>query len=464
MDELGAYRHGESGASRAPRQHRRDRGRGDHRRSRATRAATATRSTTSRWRPRWRSTWTGGPASSVPTPTTGLVTVRSGTSLRQLNADLHRLGLAMANLGDIDAQTIAGAMSTGTHGTGAKLGVLATQIEALETGPRRRFGGQLFGVRAAGAVQRGPRRARRARRDQHVDVALRAVVRAARQGVARPAGRGARGVRRPLPRSRTTSSSTGSPHSDRVIIKRNNRIDHPAAGRCRGSGSSTSTRSSRTRRSARCAGSRGPCRRTTRPLNGVCGALVSERVYSDYSHNVFVTPRRVRFVETEYAVPRAGTAGRDRASCGRRAGRVDDAVIVPCEVRVAAADDIWLSTAQGRDTAYISMHQALGMPYRSSSTCSHAIAASVGGRPHWGKMHNLDRRALRDALPALRRLPPGPRRRRPRPARSPTPTWTGSSADRLTSRAGCTTHDMRHTARAWHKRCDQGVAVTSICS
>ncbi len=63
---------------------------------------------------------------------TGLVTVRSGTPLYELNADLHRLGLAMPNLGDIDAQTIAGAVSTSTHGTGAKLGVLATAITALE--------------------------------------------------------------------------------------------------------------------------------------------------------------------------------------------------------------------------------------------------------------------------------------------------------------------------------------------
>src|SRR5215468_7928739 len=62
----------------------------------------------------------------------GIVTVRSGTTLRALNAALDTLGLAMPNLGDIDAQTIAGAISTGTHGTGARLGGLATQVAALE--------------------------------------------------------------------------------------------------------------------------------------------------------------------------------------------------------------------------------------------------------------------------------------------------------------------------------------------
>src|SRR4051794_21020644 len=73
--------------------------------------------------------WTGIERVDVAT---GHVTVRSGTTIRQLNAELDALGLAMTNLGDIDAQTIAGAISTGTHGTGARLGGIATQIVALE--------------------------------------------------------------------------------------------------------------------------------------------------------------------------------------------------------------------------------------------------------------------------------------------------------------------------------------------
>jgi FAD/FMN-containing dehydrogenases len=73
--------------------------------------------------------WTGITAADTAS---GLVTARSGTTLRALNAELSGLGLAMANLGDIDAQTLAGALSTGTHGTGARLGGIATQVEALE--------------------------------------------------------------------------------------------------------------------------------------------------------------------------------------------------------------------------------------------------------------------------------------------------------------------------------------------
>src|SRR5689334_11642549 len=65
-------------------------------------------------------------------PATGLVTVPAGMRLHALNQVLWDAGLAMSNLGDIDVQTVAGAVSTGTHGTGQELGGLATQIRALE--------------------------------------------------------------------------------------------------------------------------------------------------------------------------------------------------------------------------------------------------------------------------------------------------------------------------------------------
>src|SRR3954463_4945266 len=62
----------------------------------------------------------------------GRVMVGAGTGLGKLNAGLAAFDLAMANLGDIDKQTISGAISTGTHGTGARLGGLATQVVALD--------------------------------------------------------------------------------------------------------------------------------------------------------------------------------------------------------------------------------------------------------------------------------------------------------------------------------------------
>ena len=79
---------------------------------------------------------------------TGMVTVPAGMRLHDLNRRLATHGLAMANLGDIDVQTIAGAISTGTHGTGARLGGLATQVRGARAGHRRRRGRALLADRA----------------------------------------------------------------------------------------------------------------------------------------------------------------------------------------------------------------------------------------------------------------------------------------------------------------------------
>jgi L-gulonolactone oxidase len=58
------------------------------------------------------------------------------------------------------------------------------------------------------------------------------------------------------------------------------------------------------------------------------------------------------------------------------------------------ADDIWLSTAYGRDTAYIAIHQYVGLPYQEYFAAFESIVASVNGRPHWGKLHTLESERL----------------------------------------------------------------------
>jgi FAD/FMN-containing dehydrogenase len=134
------------------------------------------------------------------------------------------------------------------------------------------------------------------------------------------------------------------------------------------------------------------------PLNRFSSAALSRRSYSDVSHRVFVTPRRVRFVESEYAVPRSSVL-EVLAELRREVPRLAEPVMFPVEVRVAAADDIWLSTANGRDTAYIAIHQYAGLPYRAYFSLFESVVATVGGRPHWGKVHTLDAGRLRPLYP-----------------------------------------------------------------
>lgn len=329
----------------------------------------------------------------------GLVTVRSGTTLRELNAALDTLGLALPNLGDIDVQTIAGAISTGTHGTGAGLGGLAAFVDALEL------------VLADGSA-----------------VSCSARVRPDLFAAAR-VGLGAFGVistvtlrcvpaftlaadERPMPYEEVISRFDEFaadndhfefywfPYGGSALVKRNNRI---AAGK------EVPPRMRKWRRfweyevmenvafGALCRTGRA-VPRLIRPLNRLASAALSRRSYSAPSHQVFATPRRVRFVESEYAVPRESLPG-VLAELRAAVPRLQEPVMFPVEVRVAAADDAWLSTAYGRDTAYVAVHQYAGLGYQEYFRTFEAITASVGGRPHWGKMHTLDAERLRELYP-----------------------------------------------------------------
>ena len=109
-------------------------------------------------------------------------------------------------------------------------------------------------------------------------------------------------------------------------------------------------------------------------LNRLSSAALSTRSYTETSYRVFVTPRRVSFVESEYAVPRESLV--DVLGELRRAvPRLADPVMFPVEVRVAAADDIWLSTAYGRETAYVAIHQYSGLPYQAYFDAFESIVA-----------------------------------------------------------------------------------------
>ena len=148
-------------------------------------------------------------------------------------------------------------------------------------------------------------------------------------------------------------------------------------------------------------------------VNSLASKALSARSYTDAPYKVFTSPRRVRFKEQEYAVPRehlAEVLGEVRELFSRNDWRIS----FPIEVRVAPADDLWLSTANGRDSAYIAFHVYYPAPHEDYFSQTEAVMTAVGGRPHWGKMHTQDAQYLRGVYPrfdefaALRdRLDPG---------------------------------------------------------
>ena len=71
----------------------------------------------------------------------------------------------------------------------------------------------------------------------------------------------------------------------------------------------------------------------------------------------------------------------------------------PVEVRVAAADDNWLSTAHGRASGYIAVHRYWRDEPTQYFEGVEAIMKSFDGRPHWGKMHFRDAASLATTYP-----------------------------------------------------------------
>ena len=327
-----------------------------------------------------------------------LVTLGAGTNLYQLPALLGPLGLALTNMGDIDKQTIAGATSTGTHGTGATFGGLATQVRAvtLVTADGSvltvKQGDELFPAVALGLGALGIL----------VEITIECV----------PAF---------LMRAVETSESFGSvtahwheridaadhfefyvwPHSDQVSTKTNTRLPGAAARKPLGavrewvddvfvanyvlSGMLNVGR---------------VFPGLTPPLNRLATRVSGNRTFTDISHEVFVSPRITRFREMEYNIPVEAVP--DALRDVRRMLDLKRLTIsFPIEVRAAASDDLWLSTASGRESGYIAFHKHFREDPTEYFAIMEEIMIGYGGRPHWGKMHTRDAESLATVYPRL---------------------------------------------------------------
>ncbi|TYP82813.1 D-arabinono-1,4-lactone oxidase [Blastococcus xanthinilyticus] len=328
----------------------------------------------------------------------GRVTVGAGTTLHRLGTELLRRGWSLTNLGDIDRQTVAGALATGTHGTGARFGGLATQVrglelvlpsgEVLDCDAQRHpevFGAARVGLGALGVVTAVTLQAEPA-------FALRAVegpgtLAAALEGFEE------------LMTSADHVEFYWFPHTDATLLKCNTRL--PLAEGLDPLPRWRAAWDDEVVANAAFAGVVAAGRRVPAlvpPLARFSARALGRRAWTDHAHRVFVSRRRVRFLEMEYAVPRS-----DAPAVLAELRRVHEAgdwrTAFPVEVRLAAADDVPLSPAVGRDVAWIAAH----VPARTEPgrwfDALESIAGEVGGRPHWGKLHGLDAAALRARYP-----------------------------------------------------------------
>jgi L-gulono-1,4-lactone dehydrogenase len=326
-------------------------------------------------------------------PASGLVRVEAGISLHALNRELLARGLALPNLGDIDIQSLAGALATATHGTGARLGNLSTQVEAMELvlgdGTVRTLTGDDGDLLRAARVGLGSLGAVTA-------VTLRCV----------PAFR-LRGVDRPEPLEDVLASLDERadahdhfefwtfPHSPLALTRTNDRTDEPAAPPPRPRAWLEDVLlDNHAFHAVNLAARRFP--RAIPWLNRFAARAAAEREQVDWSFRVFASSRLVRFDEMEYAIPR-GHAGEAVRACREILER--HPISFPIELRLVAGDDALLSPAHGRDTAYVAVHVFTGMDGEAMFREVEALMGDWGGRPHWGKRSFLTAARLAGRYP-----------------------------------------------------------------
>jgi len=322
----------------------------------------------------------------------GLVRIEGGAKLRTLGPQLAERGLGLENQGDIDAQSITGATATETHGTGARFTNLSARIVALRLvtasgevlslsegddflAARVSIGA--LGVISQVTVQTVPlytlhrtdeRRALTAtleRLDEFVD-------------------------------SNDHFEFFVFPYGDAALTRSTRRSDEAPtptpAWRRKVSEDLENVGLSLICRTGRRFPTAAPS------LNRVMTSLISEARVQDRAYKVYATERKVRFTEMEYAIP--------REHAREAIQRVIDLVhrrrlpiMFPLEVRFSAPDDSFLSTAHGRDTCYIAVHQYTGMEFETYFRAVEEIMDNYAGRPHWGKRHYQTAGTLRERYP-----------------------------------------------------------------
>ena len=366
----------------------------------------------------------------------GLATVEAGCPLHVLNAELLTRGLSLANMGDIQVQTVAGAIQTGTHGTGRDVGGMAAQVAGLElvladgttvtvtqggTTPQDPPGQPLPTAPSpstapsrptAPAVAAGPGSAGISPCSGLFDAArvglgalgvVTAVTFKVVPAFLLEAREGPMRWWEVIARLDELTSENEHfefywfPHTEVCLTKRNNRSPGPSRPLPRTRYLIDDEFLSNTVFGATCRlGHAVPG--VIKTVNGLASRALGARSYTDAAYRVFTSPRRVRFKEQEYAIPRKAlpdVLGEIRALFARRDWRIS----FPIEVRVTPGDDPWLSTAYGRDSAYIAIHVYHASPHQEYFRDVEALMTAAEGRPHWGKMHTRSADYLRRAYP-----------------------------------------------------------------
>lgn len=307
--------------------------------------------------------------------------VPAGMSIRQLTAELFGMGLALANQGDVNPQSIAGSMATGTHGTGRDLGSLSTFARGF-----RLIGADGESRWCDAAVLPDLFQA------QRLSLGLFGIAVEVEVEVVPAFFLAETLTKMPLAELREHFSDLEDthrhveffifPHADLAILK-----TLSLTGPCEAPDSTTDMEEAGFQMMLDAA--------AADPAN--VPALHQMVMQGNYDSNrqgpayaIFPSDRTIRFEEMEYEVPRV--AGFDALEAAIDLIRRKALPLAfPIEFRVVAGDDIWMSPMNKGPVASVSVHQYHTMDWRDAFAEVEAVLQSHGGRPHWAKRHTLTR-------------------------------------------------------------------------
>jgi FAD/FMN-containing dehydrogenase len=301
-------------------------------------------------------------------PETGLATVWGGTRISDLGEPLLAAGRALANQGDIDRQAIAGAVATGTHGTGRKHGSFSSTVRSVELMTAE---GELVTIDGA-----DPQRLRAA----SLSLGLLGVI--TRVTLATVPAYKLRERTQVLPFEECLDGFLATetamrnaefwwlPGHDRCALKTFVETDEA------------------------------PFRVETpeAPPGTIERYLKPDAV--DWSWRIYPSTRTVPFVEMEYTLPLA-----EGPAAMREVRRLMQTRHPDCtwavEYRTQPGETSLLSPTRGQESVTISVHQAMGLPYEPLFRDAEEVFLAHGGRPHWGKLHWLEREEIARLYPEV---------------------------------------------------------------
>ena len=322
-------------------------------------------------------------------------TVWAGTTINALGKILHEAGLAQLNLGDIDMQSIAGATSTGTHGTGVNLGGISTQIVGLRL---LTASGEFLDCSA----------------NQNAEIFAAARISLGTLGIItqftlqlRDSYKLEYKVKKgdfehTLQNLETYKSENRNfefywfPYTETVQLKISNETDAPVQD------SAVKKYINQTVMENKIFGL--VCRfgrsfqSNYRRINKLLAWTIGDEKRINYSHLIYASKREVRFKEMEYNIPAEHFPQLLREIKAMMEEKKYP-VFFPIECRWTKQDDIWLSPSYGRDSAYIAFHVFQNTAHEAYFADMEALCMRYGGRPHWGKMHSRKAENLQNAYP-----------------------------------------------------------------